>query len=356
VRGTGHYELPDERVVECNAGSVAAVAVATLALLASANAGVCVLLSRYPQSQAYEWTTYKWRLLLERAGPVDWLILGDSSGAYGVDPALIRTRLGKTALNLCTTAPMLLAEDAWMLAEYVSRFGGPDVVLLVHTHRRYSDQQVSPQCAAHVPMAWGYWRRVSPPLHFSAQERITFLLARYVPLYSESTTLGRIVRLRRQIRLRTPFRDDGFYVCPRARPAIARGQALQRLRELPGLDPSVSDLNAQAIQEVARLAEARRFDAYVVSAPVCSCLAGEPSFVAYNEAIQGQLAQLASGSDRLHVLLSSPMTFAARSMADPSHVTHEGAQSFTSAVIAEVLADRGGGSRQIDSPASSGLE
>src|SRR5262245_9968724 len=76
----------------------------------------------------------KWEMLLDLKQPVDWIVLGESSGSEGVTPDIISQELGGKALNLCTIGNMLVVNDAWMLDKYIAKFGPPRGVVIVHVY------------------------------------------------------------------------------------------------------------------------------------------------------------------------------------------------------------------------------
>src|SRR5438128_2449200 len=105
-----------------------------LALVALANTAALFVLSRHPVNHGYKVIGAKWELLREQERPVDWLVLGDSSGNQGVVPAVLSERLGGSSLNLCTVGDLLAVNDAWMLETYIGTVGAPRKVLMVHAY------------------------------------------------------------------------------------------------------------------------------------------------------------------------------------------------------------------------------
>ena len=98
----------------------------------------------------------QWNLLLTLEQPVDTLILGDSSGAYGVLPDVVEEVLGGSAINLCTDGQSAPLADPWMLSTYIEKYGVPDRVILVRTPLTYT-RDTPLDCVARIPMPWKFW-------------------------------------------------------------------------------------------------------------------------------------------------------------------------------------------------------
>lgn len=66
--------------------------------------------------------------------PVDVLILGDSGVTTGINPTVIDTETGLTALNLSLNAGWTYYNDVWTLEYYLKKFGVPSYVILGHAY------------------------------------------------------------------------------------------------------------------------------------------------------------------------------------------------------------------------------
>ena len=133
------------------------------------------VVQRYSPNRGYRLVREKWTLLLNLKEPVEWLVLGDSSGNQAVDPALLDARLGGRSLNLCTTGNALVLGDLWMLETYLRRFGPPRGVVLVHTYDLWGRDKNS-NTVADVPLPWGYWTEREHPLHLGTEELMDLFL------------------------------------------------------------------------------------------------------------------------------------------------------------------------------------
>src|SRR5262245_21638399 len=139
----------------------------------------------------------KWRLLDLQNEPVDWLVLGDSSGDTGVSPEAIEGGLGGTYLNLCTMAPMLAVTDAWMLGEYIRRVGRPRNVIGVHvydTWRRHVGEMLP--MLHDVPRHWGYWQRLVPAIDVPLESSLNVAVLDLLPPLAKKRAMVDFIRSR----------------------------------------------------------------------------------------------------------------------------------------------------------------
>src|SRR4249920_755258 len=95
-------ELKHERVQPVSVGEFRRVLTLVVLLVVSANVLAGLVLQRWSPNLGYAVAKKKWEILLTLHGPVDWLILGDSTANQGVDPRVLATHLGGRALNLGT--------------------------------------------------------------------------------------------------------------------------------------------------------------------------------------------------------------------------------------------------------------
>lgn len=325
--GKSPKSLPRETTPPCTTGRLIAVIAGALIIVAVFNVVAGWYLERYTPNTGYLLIRAKWALLANLKKPVDLLILGDSSGNQGVDPETLRDSLGISSVNLCTIGDALVLNDAWMLEEYIGRFGPPKGVLVVHGYDMWS-RDINISVLSKIPGSW--WSR-RPDLGFGVKDRIRLFLNRYFPLYAETASLGWVIRHPGSaFQSRLPVRSDGFMVESTADPDQVKKDAevhRQFVRHQKGV---LSNVNREALRRMVQLAEANDFNLCLAPGPIYDSLASDSAFQAYFAAVRGTLAAVTASSARTHFLLTAPATFPAERMQSADHVVWSGAAEFTS--------------------------
>lgn len=296
-------------------------------------------LKRFSPNIGYRLIWKKWAMLLTLDRPVDWLILGDSSGNQGVMPKLIEQRLGGKAVNLCTIGNMLVLDDAWMLEAYLRRFDPPKHVILVHVHdvwHREPDLAV----LAQAPVSWKDWLDFKRVIRMSSRDALTIALARHAPLFSQNLSLAEVIRHpSKAFRAGDPIDSDGFMAVRQADPSQVIADA-QGHAKFAGENPFVmSQTNEEALKRIISLAETRGFDVYAAQSPLYEELYRDPSFRKYFESLQHRLAAYTEENRRFHVLFAIPMLFSKEQMENANHLTDRAARLYTEELISQLALD-----------------
>ena len=160
--------------------TLAASALVAIAVVCLCNAAAGRLLEAFPQNRGYELIKAKWNLLIGLKRPVDVLVVGDSSCYLGIDPEVIESDVGGTALNLCTIGDMTAVGDYWMLDHYVRRFGPPRTVIIGHVHDIWH-RSMSPILVEQVPVPDAFFDLYTKVLGFHWIQYY-WSLARYTTL------------------------------------------------------------------------------------------------------------------------------------------------------------------------------
>lgn len=160
------HRLPEEKIAPVTPRKILGSVVGCLLMLGAANYLADWFLTSYSSNGGYKIAQVKWSKLLTLQRPVDVLVLGDSTGLQGVDPTVLDQTLGGRSLNLCTVGNMLVVNSAWMLDQYIQRFGPPKQVVLVHTydvwHRKVNSS--TRLLLAETPLPWGAWDAFEPEI------------------------------------------------------------------------------------------------------------------------------------------------------------------------------------------------
>ncbi len=336
MREARQRELPRELTPSASLRRVAALLLGTLVLLAGLNEAARRLLPAVTPNIGYALVAQKWQLLLQRREPVDWLIVGDSSCNQGLDPAVLAQRLGGEALNLCTVASSLVLDAAWMLDWHVARLGAPGAVLAIHAHHVWP-RALEPFAVAHVPLPWGFWRELEPPLARDLGWTGRAFAARYLPLYAEHRSLARL--LMRPWQARRHYRVDarGFMAVGHATARAVEKDARRRLAQLGAA--RLSPENRAALARLGVLADRHGFDVYLLNAPLYRGIAEDPDFRRHRRELAAAIGAIAARHPRLH-LLDREYAFAIDQMQNGDHLLAAAAADYTRSVAAEIASRR----------------
>ncbi len=310
----------------------------TIALVALLNLLAGLWLERSSPNLGYRLIRAKWHALRTLEAPVDWLILGDSSGNQGLRPDVLERALGGRALNLCTIADTLTLNDAWMLREYLSRFPPPRAVVVVHV---YDVWRRSPNVSvlAQAPMGLAAWVRLKPRPPLDSSALIERLATRLLPIYSESHSLKELMR---RPTLRRPdlpsSAPDGFMAVTQANPARVLEQKTGHLEFVRSAPFKMSAANRSGLEEMIRLAEEKGFDLWLTPSPMYEGLYREPDFQTYYGALLAELDALSRRHPRVRVLMRAPPLFSPDQMENADHVVGEAALAYSERVASALLA------------------
>ncbi len=331
--------LTREVIAPSSKGAVLATVLGTLIVVLLVNLVALLYLDRHTANLGYWLVEKKWEILQNLQGPVDWLVLGDSSGNQGIVPAEMTRALGGEAVNLCTIGGVSAIEDTWLLETYLERFPPPRGVLIIHSYDTWC-RESEPVFLAHIPLTWGFWNRLTPPLALNAAATRDVFLARYVPLYAESETLSYLIGQgllspRKLFRERYHVQPDGYQRFERARPAEVRRDADNHLIFVSGATFALSAENAAALDHLAALAAQHDLDVFLASGPLYEDLFENEAFRRYHGQVGDSLQRAASQHLGLHYL-PAVYTFDAGRMASADHVVDAAARTYTRAVAAEI--------------------
>lgn len=337
-RATGHPT--GETVVAATPRDVRATIAGIVLLVALANAAAIAFLDRWPVNLGYRVIKEKWRLLLAQRQPADWLVLGDSSGNQAVVPEVLGQALGGRALNLCTIGALGAWNDAWMLETHIDRVGPPRHVVLVHVYQVWEGEK-NVEGLAQVPLPYGYWRGVDPPMPLDRAETWRLVLDRYLPLHSQDRALATLVQYPWRVFGR-PFEIEaqGLMVVTKPTPEVVLKDAESHREYLSKRAFSLSAPNRAALERIGALAESHGFDVSVATGPVFEGLYADPSYRARLAKLDEALRQVASRHPRLRVVPGEPMTFRAEEMQNADHLVLASARRYTAFLAAQIHAAR----------------
>ncbi|MEE2941112.1 MAG: hypothetical protein VX460_12045 [Planctomycetota bacterium] len=283
----------------------------------------------------------KWRLAQEGAPDGGVIVIGDSSGNFAVDGAVLSEALGVPVVNLCAYGRFQVGGAAWFLDEALRAGGEPAMVVVVLGSRTFALDPGGAELAQ-VPIAPFEWSSRLPRAGLDAGRAAAFLRARALPLFDQAPSFeASALSGRWQVDpavLRVE--PDGTTRLPRAYPEGVEPFARRLLEELAAVQgPVPSERERRAVRGLVADAEARGYDLVFVDGPIWEGLAEDPEHAAFLERVHGFLDEACAGSERARRLDVPLQTFPAAELENPFHVVPDAARRF-SARLAGQLAGR----------------
>jgi hypothetical protein len=328
--------LPEDKLPVTSRKRVAVIWVSTALFIIVLNALVTTWLNKTVPNAGYRRIRQKWAMLHGLNQPVDTLILGDSSGAQGLDPEVLSKTLGGKGVNLCTIGDMTVVNSAAMLDDYVHKYGAPKRAVIVSVFdiwprvmSGYAFGQ-TPLSTSSPDIAW-YSR------HGDTGFKEEVFLARDVKLFSESKSL--LENLKETIKPAKNQgpgpRPDGFSVSLKPDHNQLMRDVRDHLDTAGAMDTSVSEDNAAAAEHILALGRQYHFPVYFVNAPISEDVMRDPAFLkGYQATMQNVQAELSKNGGS--VVLPEPMQFADHFMDNVDHLTYEGAELYSARVATEL--------------------
>jgi len=278
----------------------------------------------------------KWKLLDSVDEPTDWLVLGDSSADQGVDPDLLASELGGTALNLATVGNVLAVNDVWMLDKYIEQRGAPKNVVIIHVYDMWR-RDAETSAFAHIPTAPELWWSNQPSLSLSYTETAELLAFKYLPTFQAKSLIKKL--LDDPGKLNTPPRTiqpNGFSPVIEAKPdrveadfKVHQGFYSQNRFE-------IYQINIAALDRLVELAEEHDFNVYISNSPIYDGLRSDPEFNIYFRGVSALLNSLSERSQNIHYVLCDTPGFSKELMTNIDHLTVEGSASFTEQLVEDI--------------------
>ncbi|MCP4674717.1 MAG: hypothetical protein GY854_04220 [Deltaproteobacteria bacterium] len=271
----------------------------------------------------------KWRILQELEKPTDWIVLGDSSGAWGIARDVFEEGISGNSVNLSTAGDTTLVNDAWMLQNYIERFGPPKGVLAIQTIMSLN-ARMRELIATNTPLEYGYWERYKPAASFDFYRKLHFVLNRYFPLYTQTQNLHpRKMRQYGRFRNRSEISSNGYIEWENSNPKKVAFQVMRRRRRVNRRKLRLSKDNHKALKAIGRMSEKYGFDFYLAAAPVCRLAPQDEGYRKTHAQLYDTIEELFLSWKRLHLVLREPMTFPKDEMQNQDHLIYEAAKRYT---------------------------
>ncbi len=336
-----YKQLTHEVIAPSSKWSVMATIFGAILVTVLINFAALWYLEMYPANRGYWLVKQKWDMLLALEEPVEWLILGDSSGNQGIVPEVLVGDTAVSAVNLSTVASLTMLDDVWMLQLYIDKFGPPERVLVVHTYDMWV-RNVIHVFLAKASIPWGAWDNLEPAFEMSAKKKAEVFLTRYAPIYAENQTLSNVIYNKmfgpgELFKKRFRLEPTGHMSLLNPNPANVVAGAEKQSAWAAGRTFKMSAVNRAAMEQMIALAEANQLDVYMVNSPLYEGLVGDEAFQPYYAAMQDSLRGFAAQSDYVH-FLDMTAVFPADEMENVDHVIESAAIRYTQ-MVADAIAD-----------------
>ncbi len=324
---------PDELPIESEAGVRGVLGLLPLATAVSAllilNGWLVFVGVRHPIRIENRFIQAKWQLAGDPGRAFDWIILGDSSGALGVDPEVLSQHLPGEAVNLCTFGGMGITGDLWMLDHYLATHPSPRGIILVHAADVWTGRHGEPfyQYSAAIPESTAdlilRLLRLSPrPIHW-----MTFFEYRdFFPVLLVKD------RLRKWIGWPTEAtdRDSPLMALPRSgrrrltpsqvRPDYVKAQCSKYWpAEEVSAGWSINWRARCALREIATRASNVEVPLLVVNGPIAECVRQRPEYANRFARLDADLDRLLVGHS-IHRVFPDWRTFSPKDMENCNHI------------------------------------
>lgn len=275
----------------------------------------------------------KWDMLKNLDRPLDWLILGDSSGNQSFMPEVLNKTLNVSSANFCTVGGLVLLNDIWMIEKYREKFGPPKGVVLIHTADIWN-RNLNKDAMALVPLPWGFWGKYRPAVRLTFNEKCRIFVQKYIPLYSSHGSFARkILSPRSTTPQPVQIGQDGFMLETIPNLEMTEIDKLSTLDQIKKRDKQISPVNLKALEELQRLAEEGNFEVYIVHGPLLDEIGREESFRSYFEKIKSEIKLSLQSKNRLHLVLEDPLVFQKHLMQSADHIIEPAARAYSEKVV-----------------------
>ncbi len=288
------------------------------------------LLKAFSTNGGYRLVRTKWDILNNLESPVDLLILGDSSGNQGIDTDLIQQKTGKSAINLATIGNMLALNDYWLLAEYIKKFGqAPSCVVSIHVYDSWH-KHANPAAIAQIPLSGVKMIPQLSDADLGFKFQMKHLLAKYIPSWSENTSLARLLMRPWKIHQQSiPLSASGFQPWPKANPENVLNDIETHKKFVQKNTFKPSKENTYALRKMGELSKTEDFSLSIINSPMAKGLYRDEGLKHYLSGVNTFVAEIAADYPNMYHFFKTPETFNASVMQNADHLTTEAAKVYT---------------------------
>jgi len=338
---TPQERLPGEIEPPATRRGLAVSLAVMVALVLAVNALVVRASPRATRTYDGKMVDAKWRLASAGGPGGGVLVVGDSSGNFGVDAAILAEELGAPARNLCTYGRFQVTGAGWLVDRAIETADAPPALVVAVFGARTFVLESDGFTMAEMPLAPLEWLGRTPGVGLGPVDALRFTAARAFPLFTQSRSIGRCLAQWewRPDLSRLVIEDDGTGRIPSANPDGVPRFADRTIAEYEAhAGPVPSARERAAVRGLVADADARGYDLVFVTSPIWDGLVARPEQVRMEARITEFLEEACAASPRAHVLPGPPQTFPASEMENPFHLTTSSAAVFTRELAARLRA------------------
>jgi hypothetical protein len=275
----------------------------------------------------------KWQHILNPISSTpDFLILGDSSGLYGVSPSVLDSVLGTHSWNFCTFRPMTTIAHATMLHKFIEQHGVPKGILLVQVYDSWY-KRLNPQYLSQSSIYRDTWEQFGDRGVFSLREKVSVTIGRILPITENRTRLAAFLKFPWH-KVKIHFSKGAQFRSTRRNlrgiRQIISDHLTHRIPSILEIPSPISKPHRIALEYVARLAIKHDFPVYIANGPIVEAVASQPEFVKAFARVDSALAGLTKDYPKVHyinLLSRHPMK---DMLNTPDHLLPHAADRYTS--------------------------
>lgn len=330
--------LPKEVMIDATRKTILKSLLFIFAFLFLANVLIYHYLKYNTPNLGYEIIIKKWKLVETMREKRDWLILGDSTCNQGISALALERKINASAINLCTIGDMLTVNDSWMLETYINKFGAPKNILIIHAYDVWQRDAVNLNLASQIPVSILIKEKPNPWI-FNKKDEARLLLNKYIPLYSQRTSLitAMVNAFRRKdIVVQENFDEGGFMPVKYANSETISASLSGHKDFVKSNKFYMSSNNLAGLENIKKLAETYGFNVFIANSPINEELSNDENFKNYFSNISQYLTDFANKSNRVYYI-KDIFPFSKDRMVSVDHITAEAAQEYSEKLAEEII-------------------
>jgi hypothetical protein len=278
----------------------------------------------------YKINRKKWKMLEEMQTNKDWLILGDSTCNQGLSIVEFEENIKESAINLCTIGNMLVVNDSWMLEKYIKKFGPPKNILIIHAYDTWYRSEIDLGLTSQLPII-SLIKEKPKPWILNKNNIATLFLYKYVPLYSEKSSLLEIIVgifQKEDPRDQIFFDDTGFMSMQYANPKLVEVSVNRYKNFTKNNRFEISRNNLMGLENIKEISEKYGFNIFIANSPINNDLLKDDGFKLYFADLNNYLENYAKRNERVYYIKDT-YAFSKDMMISSDHIIAEAAREYS---------------------------
>ncbi|MCK4922124.1 MAG: hypothetical protein KAS71_13825 [Bacteroidales bacterium] len=330
-------KLPIEILKKISNRKIVSLIVIPLLVAFLVNLYLIFYFERFSPNPFYFIVNKKLSILKKIDKKVDWLVVGDSSGNQGVNPAIIKDSIGGSSYNLCTFADMGLMDGCWMLDYLIKSDLAPKNVIMVQVYDSWN-RNVYPALFGQYPFSWIYRKAVEPELFIPEQYRKDVFYSHFLPIIHQADRIPDRIKTLRSFKQKLAYIDDNGYnpYTFGVNEYEINADFKYHLKYTTDREPYISPHNLIAIKYLQEISENTDINIYLANSPLHDELFADSTFNKFYTKLNEIISSHFNESGRVHYINNPPILFNKSLLQSSDHLTDEGAEIFTRHLLKEI--------------------